>query len=74
MSITLLIDTGRLDELMAERAWDVSELSRQTGLHRVTLYPIVNGSTVPRRSSIRRIAEALGVATSEITRESGDAS
>lgn len=66
MTEPLRIDFEKLDALMADRAWDLAELSRQSGVHRVTIYALRRGDT-PARRTIRRIAEALGVVPSAIT-------
>jgi len=61
------LDADRLAELMAEKSFDVSELARRSGVHRFTLSPFLRGQTNPSRRTIRAIADALGVETSEIT-------
>lgn len=67
MRRTVLIDPALVDARMAELSWSASELSRQSGVSRPPLYSALRGENTSRRT-ILKIAEALGVEPSQITR------
>jgi len=74
MKRTVLIDPALVDARMAELSWSASELARRSGVSRPPLYSALRGENTSRRT-ILKIAAALGVEPSEITRvEVGDPS
>lgn len=68
MSPLVVIDHDRLEALMAAQVLDTNELARRSGIHRITIGGIRRGDYRPARATIRKIAAALGVEPSEITR------
>ncbi len=52
---------GRVRAARDRRVWSQDELARATGMPKASISRIETGKTIPRRSSIRKLAEALGV-------------
>jgi XRE family transcriptional regulator, regulator of sulfur utilization len=63
----LALMAKRLAEYRAERNLTIEEFADLLGTTPRTLYRIARGETVPRPTTIRRFAKALGVQASEIT-------
>ena len=58
----------RMDRLLTQR-----ELAAKAGLTQATVQRIETGATKARISTVRRLAEALGVPAAELTGRDGDA-
>jgi transcriptional regulator with XRE-family HTH domain len=63
----LALMAKRLAEYRAERYLTVDEFSELLGITPRTLYRIMRGETKPRPTTMRRIAEKLGVHPRDIT-------
>jgi|GEM_PF-6119970 len=57
----------RLVRLRKATGWSRSDLARRTGLSDSTVYRIESGQAGPKPSSLRRLAVAFGLSTSELT-------
>lgn len=62
-----------LQEKLNERGWSPADLAREAGLERSHVYKLVSSAyqQKPRRETVRRIAEVLGVPLSEAMRAAG---
>ena len=56
-----MMDTDRLDDLLAERGWSRKDLAFAAGMRPGNLSRIINGKRSPRPDSRARIARALGL-------------
>lgn len=66
------IDLSIGDRLFAartERGLSQSELSRRAGVNRASVIFTENGRTIPRPSTVRKLAWALGTTVEELTGE-----
>ena len=65
---------GRVKELRAERVMSLRELSEIAGVSKDTIWRLESGtSTNAHPSTIRKLAKALGVEPTELTKRSADA-
>ena len=65
---------GRVKALRAERVMSLRELSEIAGVSKDTIWRLESGtSTNAHPSTIRKLAKALGVEPTELTKRSGDA-
>jgi len=60
---------ARLRQLRKERALSITDLARMAEMHRSTVSKVEEGENV-RPSTIRRLAEALDVPVTRLTRDS----
>lgn len=58
---------GRLRQLRESKALARQDLARVSGVNEITIYRAERGKTKLRPSTIRKLAEALGVDPTEIT-------
>ena len=63
------MDGARLRRLRRERALSQQDLERITGLAQATLSDLEGGKRGARASTLRRLAEALGVEPKELMKE-----
>ena len=65
---------GRVKELRAEHVMSLRELSEIAGVSKDTIWRLESGtSTNAHPSTIRKLAKALGVEPTELTKRSADA-
>ena len=55
-----------LKRLREEQALSRRELAHSSGVHEITIYRAEHGKSAPRPSTIRKLANALGVLPKEI--------
>jgi transcriptional regulator with XRE-family HTH domain len=68
------VNVGRVKELRAERVMSLRELSEIAGVSKDTIWRLESGtSTNAHPSTIRKLAKALGVEPTELTKRSADA-
>jgi transcriptional regulator with XRE-family HTH domain len=60
------VDGERLRRLRRERAWSQQDLERISGVAQATLSDLEQGKRGARASTVRRLAEALGVEPKEL--------
>ena len=65
------VDVHRLKELRTLRALTLRELDQRSGLSYATIWRLENGHKEARPSTIRKLAHALGVDTSELVSPHG---
>ena len=63
---------GRLRQLRESKALARQDLARASGVNEITIYRAERGKTKLRPSTIRKLAKALEVDPSEITRGSSN--
>ena len=63
------VDGGRLRRLRRERALSQQDLVAMTGVAQATLSDLEGGKRGARASTLRRLAEALGVEPRELMKE-----
>ncbi len=56
-----------LREIRESKYWTVATVARLSGVDPATIWRIENGRTVPHRSTMKAIADALGVHPSEVS-------
>lgn len=56
-----LLRAARIQEALAEKGWTQRELGRRIGVNEVSAWKIVQGMTVPREGTMRRLCMELGV-------------
>jgi transcriptional regulator with XRE-family HTH domain len=56
----------KLVEIRANRALSIRELARLAGVAPGTVYGIEHGEVIPTMSTVRKLAEVLGVTPSEV--------
>ncbi len=64
MDVNALISNIRV--LMAKKVWNQADLSRNSGVLRVSISNILNGKTVPTLPTIEKFAAAFGVTTDQL--------
>jgi len=52
---------ARIQEALAERGWTQRELGTRIGVNSVSAWKIAQGLTVPRKGTLRRMCQELGV-------------
>lgn len=67
------VDGGKLRRLRRERALSQQDLERMTGVSQATLSDLEQGKREARASTLRKLAEALGVEPKELMKESTNA-
>lgn len=68
------VNVGRVKELRAEHVMSLRELSEIAGVSKDTIWRLESGtSTNAHPSTIRKLAKALGVEPTELTKRSADA-
>ena len=68
------VNVGRVKELRAQRVMSLRELSKAAGLSKDTIWRLESGtSTNAHPSTIRKLAKALGVEPSDLTKGERDA-
>jgi transcriptional regulator with XRE-family HTH domain len=60
------VNVHRLKELRTLRALTLRELDQQSGVSYATIWRLENGHKAARPSTIRKLADALGVDTAEL--------
>ena len=63
------VDGGKLRKLRRERALSQQDLERGTGISQATLSDLEQGKRGARASTLRKLAEALGVEPRELIKE-----
>ena len=58
-----------LPELRIRRGWSQGDLGREAGVRSDTVSSIERGRHAPRPSTLRKLAEALGVEVADLFRE-----
>jgi len=62
------VNVERLKELRRERVLSLRELEERSGVSYNTIWRIEDGRQGPHPRTVRKLAEALGVEPSELTR------
>ena len=62
-----MIINGKIKLLRQQQALSLSDLSKLTGLSRITINRIENGKQQPMPRTVRKLAKALGVQVAELT-------
>lgn len=52
---------ARIQEALRDKGWTQKELGNRIGVNSVSAWKIVQGTTVPRRGTLRRLCQELGV-------------
>ncbi len=65
----IAVDGAKLRKLRRERALSQQDLERVTGLSQATLSDLEGGKRGARASTLRKLAEALGVEPKELMKE-----
>ena len=65
----IAIDGKRLRKLRREKALSQQDLMRMTGIAQATLSDLEGGKREARASTLRKLAEALGVQPKELMKE-----
>lgn len=60
------IDKLKLETIMAEKGFQIKDLSEKTGIHEATISKIKNGIQKPRPITIGKIAKGLDVYITEL--------
>jgi len=58
---------GKIKLLRQQQALSLSDLSKMTGLSRITINRIENGKQKPMPRTVRKLAKALGVQVADLT-------
>ncbi len=66
------INGARLRQLRVQRAISQEDLGRMTGIAQSTISNLESSNRPARLSTIRKMAEALGVEPSELMKEEGE--
>ena len=68
MSTQMLVDVDgqKLQKLRRRRLWLIGDLADKSGVHRNTISKLENGKGGAYPETIRRLADALGVAPTEL--------
>ena len=68
----IAVDGAKLRKLRRERALSQQNLERVTGLSQATLSDLEGGKRGARASTLRKLAEALGVEPKELMKEENE--
>lgn len=61
------LNFARIDELLLDKCWSITELSKRASLSATTLFKLKNGTNnTPSRLTVAKLAKALGVMPKEI--------
>lgn len=64
--IKVRINEAVLSKALFDKGWDLRDLARQSGLSMQTVYGVCSKRSYPRMSTIKALANALGVPQTEL--------
>lgn len=62
----LVINKRKIEESHVEKGWSISRLAKESKVTPIVVTKTINGQSIPQPSTLKRIADALGLKVMDI--------